>query len=71
VNSRVRRMIGEGQTDLTVAIEAGRDEGMRTMDDSLLTLYRDGTISYEAAWLRIEDRERLGPKPVSTEESGA
>ena len=68
MNSRIRRMIGEGQTDLTVAIEAGRDEGMRTMDDSLLSLYRDGTISYEAAWLRIEDRERLGPRPLVAEE---
>lgn len=63
VNSRIRRMIDEGETALSLAIEAGRDEGMRTMDDSALQLYRDGTITYETAWGIVQDRDRLGPKP--------
>src|SRR5262249_27463363 len=42
---RVRQMIADGHTDLTVAIEAGRDIGMHTMDDDLVRLAEDGTIS--------------------------
>lgn len=61
VTPRVGRMIIEGWTDLDLAIEAGREAGMQTMDDSLLELYRNGKISYETAWLHIRDRERLGP----------
>ncbi len=64
VNARIRRMIDAGETDLSLAIEAGRDEGMRTMDDSLLQLYRDGIITYELAWGSVQDRDRLGPKSV-------
>jgi twitching motility protein PilT len=60
VNSRIRRMISEGETDLSLAIEAGRDEGMRTMDDSAIQLYRDGTIDYDKAWNIVQDRDRLG-----------
>lgn len=60
-NARVRRMIAEGQADLTVAIEAARDSGMQTMDDSLLRLYKAGTISYDSAWSDLQDKERLGP----------
>lgn len=64
-DSRVRRMIVDGQTDLTVAIEAGRMSGMQTMDDDALRLFHSGTISYEQAWNLMLDRERLGPPPVS------
>lgn len=56
---RVRQMIADGHSDLTVAIEAGRDLGMRTMDDDLIRLVEDGTISMEAAWFHLQDKERL------------
>jgi RNA polymerase sigma-70 factor (ECF subfamily) len=65
VNSRIRRMIDEGDTDFTLAIEAGRPEGMCTMDDCVLQLYREGTIDYEKAWINIMDRDRLGPPPAT------
>lgn len=64
VNSRIRRMIDEGDTDFTLAIEAGRDQGMCTMDDCVLELYREGTIDYEKAWINIMDRDRLGRRPT-------
>jgi twitching motility protein PilT len=57
---RIRRMIAEGQTDMTMAIEAGRDQGMQSMDDSVLAHYKNGTISYDTAWQEMLDRERLG-----------
>ena len=63
VNSRIRRMIQEGETDFTLAIEAGRSEGMQTMDDSVMGQYSAGSISYEKAWEIIGDRDRLGLKP--------
>ncbi|HLK55820.1 MAG TPA: ATPase, T2SS/T4P/T4SS family, partial [Chthonomonadaceae bacterium] len=59
---RLRRMIAENSTELHVAIEAGRDQGMQTMDDSILALYRKGILSYETAWANVEDLERLGPQ---------
>jgi len=64
VNSRIRRLIDEGKIDLNLAIEAGRGEGMCTMDDSLLGLYRNGSIDYDRAWNFMNDRDRLGPRPV-------
>jgi twitching motility protein PilT len=63
-NNRVRTLIAEGATDLTLAMEAGRDQGMRTMDDAILEVYNRGDISYDTAWGRIDDRERLGLKPA-------
>ena len=56
---RIRRMIAEGQTDMTMAIEAGRDQGMQSMDDSVLTHFNNGAISYDTAWQAMLDRERL------------
>ena len=60
VTPRIRRMIAEGQTDMTMAIEAGRDLGMQSMDDAVLAHYKNGTISYDTAWQTMLDRERLG-----------
>ncbi len=60
----IRRMISEGQTDMTMAIEAGRNQGMQSMDDSILKHYKNGVISYDTAWLEMLDRERLG-RPAS------
>jgi len=63
INSRIRRMIIEGDDDFSLAIEAGRVEGMQSMDDSIMHLYRSGAISYEKAWEILQDRDRLGLKP--------
>lgn len=62
--TRVRQMIADGYVDLTVAIEAGRDSGMRTMDDDLVRLVQQGTISADAAWFRLQDKQRLPHAPV-------
>ncbi len=59
---RVRQMIADGHSDLTVAIEAGRDLGMRTMDDDLVRLVENGTISSDVAWFHLQDKERLPRK---------
>lgn len=59
---RVRKLIEEGQEDLSVAIEAGRDLGMQTMDDSLVSLFESGLISRETAWENLEDKGRLRRK---------
>jgi len=63
VTQRTRQLLMEGSTDLTTGLvmEASRHIGMQTMDDSLVELYRDNIISYETAWLNINDRDRLGP----------
>jgi len=63
VNSRIRRMIVDGDDDFDLAIEAGRVEGMQTMDDSVMHRYERGMISYQKAWEIIQDRDRLGPQP--------
>jgi twitching motility protein PilT len=63
VNSKIRQMLQDGDTDFTLAIEAGRSEGMQTMDDSVMQLYSAGVITYEKAWEIIDDRDRLGPRP--------
>lgn len=60
---RTRQMIEQGQDTYHLAIEANREAGMQTMDDSILGLYRAGVISYETAWNRLIDTERLGPRP--------
>lgn len=58
---RVRRMIAEGHDDLAVAMEAGRDAGMQTMDDAIVRLYERGEIAFDLAWNRLEDRGRVAP----------
>ncbi|MGI6751364.1 MAG: type IV pilus twitching motility protein PilT [Anaerovoracaceae bacterium] len=46
VNSAIRNMIREAKSNqIDGAIMAGRQEGMRSMDISLLELYKDGLIS--------------------------
>jgi twitching motility protein PilT len=46
---RIRQMIRDGQQDLEVAIEAGRNVGMQTMDDALAALIESGMITLEMA----------------------
>lgn len=56
---RVRQMIADGHADLTVAIEAGRDLGMNTMDDDLVRLVEKGILRTDTAWFHLQDKERL------------
>ena len=46
----VRNIIREGKTqELYMTIETGFDQGMHTMDSSLVELYRDNLITHEVA----------------------
>lgn len=56
---RVRQMIQEGYTDYTLAMEAQRDMGMQTMDDAIMDLFQNGTISRQMAFSRLTDKSRL------------
>jgi twitching motility protein PilT len=40
-------------------IQTGRRQGMKTMNQSLLDLYKQGVISWDEAYLRSNDREEL------------
>lgn len=61
---RTRQMIADGHSDLTVAIEAGRDVGMQTMDDDLVRLVENGTIRADTAWFYLQDKERIPRQPT-------
>lgn len=64
---RVRQMIAEGkEADLGLAIQAGYNLGMQTMDDSILDLYRASQVSHDTAWHALEDRTRLEAPPPQT-----
>lgn len=58
-NPRVRSMIATGETDFSLVIEAGRSEGMWAMDDSVMDLYQEGTISIETARGELINRDRI------------
>lgn len=62
---RVRQMIMEGDADFTLAMEAGREIGMQTMDDSIIAHYEAGTISRDMAFFHVEEKTRLAPPPES------
>jgi len=55
----ISALIEAGETNLTAGIEAGRAEGMQTMDDSILHHYHAGVISLETAQMRIKDKTHL------------
>lgn len=55
----VRRLIAGGETDLSLAIEAGRPQGMQTMDDGLAALVEKGEITRDLAISRMTDKGRL------------
>jgi twitching motility protein PilT len=53
-------LIREGKTyQVPSAMQAGRDQGMHTMDQHLAELVNAGTISHEAAMEKAQDREDL------------
>ena len=56
----VRNLIREGKTyQLMNAIQTGAQYGMQTLDQALLTLCRNGIISWEEALARSADAEEL------------
>ena len=65
VNSAIRSLIRDSKThQIDNAIAAGGAEGMNTMDQSLLTLYKDGKIKMETALSYADNpdqfRRRMG-----------
>ena len=55
VNSAIRSMIRDGKShQIANAIAAGSKEGMITMDQSILSLYREGLITTETALERAD-----------------
>jgi twitching motility protein PilT len=56
----VRNLVREGKTyQIMNAMHAGSQEGMQTMNQALLGLYRDGIISREEAMAQSPDNEEL------------
>ncbi|MBN2055478.1 type IV pilus twitching motility protein PilT [bacterium] len=54
-------VVREGKThQLTSLIQAGRREGMQTMDQSIVELCRRGLITQDIAYHRIQDKSLLG-----------
>jgi len=60
VNSAIRSMIRDNKNhQINNAIAAGGQEGMNTMDQAILELYRKGRISKETALDRADNPEQL------------
>ena len=60
VNSAIRSLIRDSKThQIDNAIAAGGAEGMNTMDQSLLTLYKDGKIKMETALSYADNPDQL------------
>jgi len=58
-----RNLIREGKTyQLMNVIQTGSQYGMQTLDQALLTLYRNGIISREETLARCTDEEELKPQ---------
>jgi len=56
----IRNLIREGKThQMTNAIQTGAQYGMQTLNQSLASLYRSGTITQEEALARSTDTEEL------------
>ncbi len=47
------------ETGLASAMQTGRKQGMRTMDESIVELYNSGQITHETALLHIKDKNLL------------
>lgn len=63
LNSAIRNMIRESKVhQIDSMIQSGRDEGMISMDDSLIGLYRDGIISREVCITHAQDQDMMERK---------
>ena len=60
MNSAIRSLIRDNKThQLESAMAAGSGKGMRTMDQSILSLYNEGQITRETALQYAENREQM------------
>lgn len=60
VNSAIQNLIREGKThQIQSSIQTGSKYGMKTMDMSLVDLYKQGLISYESALTASIDRDMI------------
>lgn len=60
INSAIQNLIREGKThQIQSSIQTGNKYGMRTMNMSLVELYKTGLISYESALTYSPDRDML------------
>jgi twitching motility protein PilT len=67
-NSAVSTLIRDRKTfQLATVMQTGRREGMRSMDDSVLALVGNGTVTAVDALPHLSSRERLENVPSATE----
>ncbi|MBR0164701.1 MAG: type IV pilus twitching motility protein PilT [Lachnospiraceae bacterium] len=63
VNGAVRNMIREGKThQLITVMQTNRRMGMITMDEAIIQLYQQGTISREVALMFAQDQDTMRMK---------
>jgi len=63
LNSAIRTMIREGNIQrIDSNIASGKAEGMISMEDSLMDLYRQGIITEEACIVHAQDQEMMSKK---------
>ena len=61
-NAAVSALVREKKTfQLASVIQTGKKEGMQSMDDAVVRLYRDGQISLEEAAPHVSSRDLLNP----------
>jgi twitching motility protein PilT len=59
-NTAIRNLIREGKThQMLTTMQTSSDQGMQTIDQALLTVYREGLINIEEALLHANDRKSL------------
>ncbi len=65
LDNAVRALIRDNKThQIESAMAAGSERGMRTMDQSILTLYKEGRITRDTALQYAENREQMERKLV-------
>jgi len=69
----IGNLVREGKTyQIASALQAGRDQGMHTMDQKLADLVNTGTVTYAAALEKVHDTEnfrRLVTRVINTAET--
>src|SRR5271154_5198625 len=68
-NTAVSSIIREGAVEkLTDVLISGKSEGMQFMDDAIMALVNDGTVSAKEAYMKAIDKQRFAP--LLKDESG-
>jgi twitching motility protein PilT len=69
-NGAVSALVREKKTfQLASVIQTGKKEGMQSMDDAVVKLYRDGIISADEAAPHVSSRDLLSPNPRAAAEA--